>query len=156
MFLLGLATWIGTSIIVEAEIFRDVREACDRLHIRVNNWATYKLRYLLQCHMCTGIWVAAIVALFVPPIASSGIVGWALTALAIKGIAHSFLVLQKWGEAATENFKSQTEAEQSFLRTHTLPENKTELTEVPSGHSDQYSKSPLALRDCPNYIEENQ
>jgi uncharacterized membrane protein len=102
--LLGLAAWIATSTIVEAEIFRDVREACDRCHNRYNNWFTYKLRYLVHCHMCTGIWVSGIIALFAAPIVSGGIFGWALTALAIKGIAHVFLVVQKLAEAITDNY----------------------------------------------------
>jgi len=104
MLMLGLAVWIATCIIVDAEIFRDVREAVNRLYTAHPNWLTYKLRYLIQCHMCTGIWVAAIVAFFVPPVASSGIVGWGLTALAIKGIAHLFLVVHKLGEALTDNY----------------------------------------------------
>lgn len=100
--LLGLAVWIATSTIVEAEIFRDVREAITKLDIRYSNWLTHKLRYFIGCHMCTGIWVASIVAFFVAPVASSGIVGWGLTALAIKGIAHLFLVVQKLAEAKTD------------------------------------------------------
>jgi uncharacterized membrane protein len=102
IFLAGLAAWIATSTIVEAEVFRDVREACDKVHEKHNNWWSYKLRYLVHCHMCTGIWVSAVIALFVSPIVSIPVVGWGLTALAIKGIAHSFLVLQKLGEALTD------------------------------------------------------
>lgn len=102
MLLLGLAAWIGTSTIVEAEVFRDVREATDKLHDKYDNWLTYKVRYLVHCHMCTGIWVSAMIALFVAPVASSGIVGWGLTALAIKGIAHLALVVQKLAEARTD------------------------------------------------------
>lgn len=104
--LLGFAAWIATSVIVESEIFRDLREACDKCHSRWNNWFTYKLRYLIYCHMCTGIWVSAIIAIFVPPFISSGIVGWGLTALAIKGIAHLLLVIQKWAESKTDLNKS--------------------------------------------------
>lgn len=107
----GLAAWIGTSTIVEAEVFRDVREACDRCHNRYNNWWTYKLRYLVHCHMCTGIWVSAIIALFIPPLVSVPIIGWGITALAIKGIAHSFLVLQKLGESITGRNKEVAENE---------------------------------------------
>jgi hypothetical protein len=108
MILLGLAAWIATSTIVEAEIFRDVREAIEKLHNRYDNWFTYKLKYLIGCHMCTGIWVAAVIALFVAPIASSGIVGWGLTALAIKGIAHLFLVVHKLGDSITEYYKGRS------------------------------------------------
>lgn len=99
LILLGLAAWIATCTIVEAEVFRDVREAVDKLHERKNNWFTFKLRYLIHCHMCTGIWVSGIIALFVNPIVSGGFFGWALTALAIKGIAHLTLVVHKLGEA---------------------------------------------------------
>lgn len=149
MLLLGLATWMGTSVIVEAEIFRDVREACDRLHVRVNNWGTYKLRYLIQCHMCTGIWVAAIIAIFVPPIVSSGLIGWGVTALAIKGIAHAFLVLQKLGEALTDQAKSDAEWNVAASQP------KTELLVSATGYADQHNKTPLRLSDCPNYSEES-
>lgn len=107
----GLAAWIGTSTIVEAEVFRDVREACDRCHAKFNNWWTYKLRYLVHCHMCTGIWVSAIIALFIPPLIPIPIIGWGITALAIKGIAHSFLVLQKLGESITDRNKEVAENE---------------------------------------------
>lgn len=110
IFLAGLAAWIGTSTIVEAEIFRDVRESCDKVHNRFNNWWTYKLRYLIHCHMCTGIWVAALIALFIPPLVAVPVVGWGLTALAIKGVAHSFLVLQKLGEAITSHQNSQSDS----------------------------------------------
>jgi hypothetical protein len=102
MLLLGLAAWIATSTIVEAEVFRDVREAIFKLYDRRPNWWTYKLKYFVKCHMCTGIWVSAVIALFVAPVASSGIVGWGLTALAIKGIAHLALVVQKLAEARTD------------------------------------------------------
>ncbi len=124
--LLGLATWIGTSVIVEAEIFRDVRQAIDRLDVRYDNWLTYKLRYLIQCHLCTGIWVAAVISLFVAPIASSGVIGWGLTALAIKGIGHLFLVLHKLGDAYTNKLKADSEMLQHEIHDDevaTLPEN---------------------------------
>lgn len=115
VFLAGLAAWIGTSTIVEAEVFRDVREAIFRLYDKHPNWWTYKLKYLVQCHMCTGIWVSAIIALIIPPFVSGGILGWGLTALAVKGIGHSFLVLQKLGEAITDQHKAQ-----AALREHDL------------------------------------
>lgn len=102
IFLAGLAAWIATSTIVEAEVFRDVRDACDKLHDKHNNWWSYKLRYLVHCHMCTGIWVSAIIAFFLPPLVATPVIGWGLTALAVKGIGHSFLVLQKLGEAWTK------------------------------------------------------
>jgi hypothetical protein len=108
IFLAGLASWIATSTIVEAEVFRDVREACEKLHDKHTNWWTYKLQYFIRCHMCTGIWVSALIALFIPPFVSIPVIGWGLTALAIKGIGHSFLVLQKFFEAATDRKKAET------------------------------------------------
>jgi hypothetical protein len=99
---LGFVTWIATSTIVEAEVFRDAREGFDKLHNKHDNWWTYKLRYLVHCHMCTGIWVAAIISLFVSPIIGSGFIGWGLTALGIKGIGHLLLVVQKLAEAKTD------------------------------------------------------
>lgn len=104
--LAGFAVWLATLTLVEGEIFRDMREAVDRLHKRHNNWWTFKLRYLTQCQLCTGIWVAGIVALFINPVIGSGFFGWGLTALAIKGIGHLILVFQKWIEAVTDAAKS--------------------------------------------------
>lgn len=109
LFLAGLAAWIATAVINEAEIFRDVREGCDKLHEKYNNWWTYKLRYFIHCPMCTGIWVSAIIALFLTPIISTPIVGWGLTALAVKGIGHLFLIFQKAAEAYTDRKKAETE-----------------------------------------------
>jgi hypothetical protein len=120
---LSLATWMITSIVVEAEIFRDVREAFDKLYNRWPNWLTYKLKYLIGCHLCTGIWVAGIVALAIPPVVSSGFIGWALTALAIKGIAHVFLIAQKAVEAWTDYNRNET--------THLVD---MDLGDVASGH----------------------
>ncbi len=106
--LAGLAAWIATSTIVEAEVFRDVREACDKIHEKHDNWWTYKLRYFIRCHMCTGIWVSALIALFIPPVISIPVIGWGITALAIKGIGHSFLILQKLFEAITNRRNAET------------------------------------------------
>lgn len=127
MFLAGLAAWIGTSTIVEAEVFRDVREACDKVHKKHDNWWSYKLRYLVHCHMCTGIWVSAIIALFIPPIVSIPVIGWGLTALAIKGIGHSFLVLQKLAEAYTDRAKVNDEPKQSHIDTMRIAMQQEEM-----------------------------
>jgi len=117
IFFAGLAAWIATSTIVEAEVFRDVREACDKVHDKYNNWWSYKLRYLVHCHMCTGIWVSAVIALFISPIVSIPVIGWGLTALAVKGIGHSFLVLQKLFEAITSKQNAEAEYSQHDLET---------------------------------------
>jgi hypothetical protein len=119
MILFGLAAWIATSTIVEAEVFRDVREACDKVHERHSNWWTYKLRYLIHCHMCTGLWVSALIALFVPPVLPITFVGWGLTALSIKGIAHLFLIVQKLAESSTDKANSATALNKADLARET-------------------------------------
>jgi hypothetical protein len=100
--LLGLAAWMATTVLVEGEIFRDFRELFDKLDTKYDNWLTNKLRYLVGCHLCTGLWVGLVIAAFIPAVASSGVVGWVLTGLAIKGVAHLFLVIQKAAESWTD------------------------------------------------------
>lgn len=127
IFLAGLAAWIATAVITEAEIFRDVREACDKVHDKFNNWWTYKLRYLIHCPMCTGIWVSAIIAFFIPPFVASGFIGWGLTALAVKGIGHGVFVFQKLAESIIDRKKAQTEWSQFDLEDRKEWKAKTEL-----------------------------
>lgn len=126
LFLAGLAAWIATAVITEAEIFRDVRDGCDKLHKKYNNWWTYKLRYLIHCPMCTGIWVSAIIAFFLTPIVSTPFVGWGLTALAVKGIGHLFLIAQKLAEAFTNQAKSRAAAQEWDLEDRMEWKEKTE------------------------------
>lgn len=137
LIILGFAAWIATSTIVEAEVFRDVREAADKLHDKHNNWWTYKLRYLIHCHMCTGIWVSALIALFVSPVISTGFVGWGLTALAIKGIAHLLLVTQKLAESYTDKNKAIAETEEVLQTLNSVDEIRKYLARDDLRHNNQ-------------------
>ena len=157
LIFLGFATWIATSIIVEGEIFRDAREAFERLHDRYDNWLTYKLRYLIQCHLCTGIWVAGIVALFSPQILP-GFAGWVLTALTIKGIAHLILVVQKVLESRTS--LNQSKVVLTGIRAIVAEpapepgENRSEIDVEMFEPRTGYQSTPLKLSDCPGYNRE--
>lgn len=52
------------------------------------------LTLLVSCKMCAGTWIGLLVALFVAPIVSVPLVGWVLTGLTLKGIAHLILIGQ--------------------------------------------------------------
>lgn len=95
--LLGFANWIATTIIVESELTRPLREWVDQRtetawfeeHETAGVWA--KVRYLIGCHLCTGTWVALAEACFVTIGVSSGLAGIVLSALVFKGIGHTIL-----------------------------------------------------------------
>lgn len=89
---LGLACWVATLIVTDSELFRPVRGYARR-------WPM--VAYLLECPLCTGTWVALAMAAFVAPVVDYPVVGWALTGLTIKAIAHITLVLQRVGETLT-------------------------------------------------------
>jgi Protein of unknown function (DUF1360) len=51
-----------------------------------------EVRYFVHCHTCTGVWVGfALAACAVHPLILSGLVGFVLSALAIKAIGHVVL-----------------------------------------------------------------
>lgn len=84
---LSVVVWFATTIVVEAEITRPVREKAER-------WP--RLGYLLHCHMCCGTWVGFLVAAATPyrPIQCRLPLGaWLLAALLYKGVAHLLLAL---------------------------------------------------------------
>jgi hypothetical protein len=96
--LLGLANWIATTIIVESELFRPLRDRlaweADRAYRPFGSWrftVLSKLQYLVGCHLCTGTWVALIEACFVTLGLSSGLPGIVLSALVFKAIGHTAL-----------------------------------------------------------------
>ncbi len=150
--LLGFANHLATSIITESEITRESRAFLERLHQRAvarlhssahieawseedyraprwHAWAeliTRKLSYLHGCHLCAGTWVGLVMAAFVPPIVSSGLVGWALTGLAIKGVGHIVLVVHKYLEA------KQHEHEAFAKQPHPKPDRLDEDDDRPS------------------------
>jgi hypothetical protein len=123
ILLLGLANHLATMIVVESEVTRESRtwlarkafvastEAVPELgraNRRDRFWAKlwHKVDYLHSCHLCAGTWIGLAMAAFLPPVASSGVVGWLLTGLAIKGTGHMVLVLHKLGEARTRFYES--------------------------------------------------
>lgn len=87
---LGLVCWWATTIIVESEITRPLREWCER-HMHE------KVAYLAHCHMCCGTWVGlALAAVFGGPF--PGFAGWVANGLLYKAIGHLVLELrpQAW------------------------------------------------------------
>lgn len=106
----GLVNWLVTTIIVESELGRPLRDyissrrdggdggdgswvACD-LDRGVWRWADY----LVRCHLCVGTWVGLAEALYVGPVVRSGILGIMFTGLLIKAVGHLVLELrpQAW------------------------------------------------------------
>jgi Protein of unknown function (DUF1360) len=117
LLFLGLANWLATTVLVEAEVTRDYRDWINKKYEQANEfptsrsaWAWYKLKYLVGCHLCTGVWVGFAMALFIPPIVSVPFVGYVLTALTIKAIGHATLVFHKWGESVSSLHNATTEA----------------------------------------------
>lgn len=118
LIFLGIANWLATTILVEAEITRDYRDWIGKKYDYANEhprsrsaWGWYKLKYLVGCHLCTGIWVAIVMAAFVPSVIATPVVGFGLTALIIKGIGHMVLVLHKLGEATSNMANARAESD---------------------------------------------
>lgn len=116
---LGLINWIATTIIVESEIFRPMREAIQfrrvhkfdlplemtdgqRMVISQYERRTSKLwekaAYFVGCHMCTGTWVGLAEAVFIGSI-FSGFVGIVASGLLFKAIGHLTLELVALGRS---------------------------------------------------------
>jgi hypothetical protein len=110
----GLVTWLVTKIIVESEITRPLRRFVRR-HSSVGAFSHWmiltlveptakppkhrwhhvvfdKVDYLLTCHLCTGVWVGLLVALALPAVG----IGYVVTALAYKAVAHLLLGVEKY------------------------------------------------------------
>lgn len=103
---LGLVNWLVTTILVESEITRPVRDwvndryrkAGNRLVDRTaagtakrwHDWAEegwWKARYLVSCHLCSGTWVGLVMGAVVP-VFDIRYVGWVLSGLAYKAYGH--------------------------------------------------------------------
>lgn len=122
MVMLGVANWFATTLIVESELFRPVRDWVGNRYEDAAGTKTYgawgKLHYLVSCHMCAGTWVALAMALFTPAVVNVPVVGWVLTALVIKGIGHLVLLLNNKGNARIELDR----AEAAEAAMHMLPD----------------------------------
>lgn len=108
---LGLINWLITTIVVESELTRPLRDWVDRTPTRrVKRWVPQrttlraKAAYLIGCHLCTGTWIGLAQALTVPHLGpfGTGITGWVLAGLLYKAIGHATLVLHKAGEAIAQ------------------------------------------------------
>jgi hypothetical protein len=93
----GLVNWLATWIIVEAEVFREVREwfkaKCASLP---NKTLGKKLCYLVECQLCAGTWVGLGLSLFLggPMEVSIPMIGWMLNGLLYKAVGHLILEVQ--------------------------------------------------------------
>lgn len=83
--LLGAVVWFVTTVIVESELTRPIREA---IVARFPG----KVGYLVNCHMCAGTWVGLGVGFLHPLALGSGwVVACLLSGLAYKAVGHLIL-----------------------------------------------------------------
>lgn len=93
----GLVNWLTTTIIVESELFRPLRDFVCRQRItrsrgRLNDRGAWRwLDYLLRCHLCVGVWAALIEAAWLGSAVGRGFAGVVFTALLIKAVGHLVL-----------------------------------------------------------------
>jgi hypothetical protein len=97
--LLGLVNWIATTIVVESEFFRPLRDGIAQIGERRprHRAAWEKASYLVGCHLCTGTWIGLVQALvFGSPWA--GVPGLVAGGLVYKALGHLTLELrpQAW------------------------------------------------------------
>ena len=95
--LLGAAVWLVTLIIVESELFRPLRlwvrgRALRSLARRRRTGVVWdRLRYLVSCRLCTGVWVGQAVA----HADGHGV----LMGLVLSAVAHLLLVVEHYAES---------------------------------------------------------
>lgn len=106
----GLVNWLVTTIIVESELGRPLRDAVRdrREDADINSVFTIEantdrsvwrwLDYLLRCHLCVGVWVALAEVAWLGPLVGRGVAGFVFTALLVKAVGHLVLELrpQAW------------------------------------------------------------
>jgi amino acid permease len=113
----GLITWLLTKIVVESELVRPIREWADwrrrgaqRAYVDTfagltmtrytdtrKSAAWRHVCYLLNCHLCTGVWVGLGTALLIPGPFESAVsypVAVVLAGLTYKAIGHLVLVIE--------------------------------------------------------------
>lgn len=118
---LGAVNWVTTEIVVTSVIFKDVREAADKLGTRIKQKHPRigeKVCYFLKCALCVGVWIGFIeAAAFGGPLHPHGV--WAAWAafvangllykapghllLQLNGLFHNLVELLKWRADAAKN-----------------------------------------------------
>lgn len=114
----GLINWLATTIIVESEITRPLRDwltlrRMSRIELPPEHTDAYKtvvisyaqrispvyekVAYLFGCHLCSGTWVGLVEAIAFGPVISSGFVGIVATGLLFKAVGHLVLELVALG-----------------------------------------------------------
>lgn len=108
----GLVNWLATTIVVESELARPLRDlvvrrraAADRggAEIDADRGGWRWLDYLLRCHLCAGVWIGIAEALYLAPRLAPRLPGpawaaWPFAALLIKAVGHLILEVrpQAW------------------------------------------------------------
>lgn len=104
LLIAGLVNWLATTVIVEGKIFEPVR-------MLPFVQSREKLRYLVGCHLCAGVWVGIIEAVaFTALGAPQPYAGWWLllaNALAFKAVGHLILIVAKLGDATVNRIKGE-------------------------------------------------
>lgn len=110
----GLVNWLVTTIVVESELARPLRDCVadrrersrwveafgrrmrtpDAADRGVWRWADY----LLRCHLCVGVWVAFAEVAWLGPLVGHGVAGFIFSAMLVKAIGHLVLEVrpQAW------------------------------------------------------------
>lgn len=106
----GLVCWLVTTILVEGELLRPLREAAGGwvppyellgMADLPGFWRRPKIAYLIQCHLCTGTWVGLLLGLVVPGPLSLRL----LNGLLYKAVGHLVLVVVNLACAAERRLK---------------------------------------------------
>lgn len=106
----GLVNWLVTTIIVESELGRPLRDLISSRRERAaggdGSWleagldrgAWRWLDYLVRCHLCVGVWVALAEVFWLGPLVGRGVAGVVFSALLVKAVGHLVLELrpQAW------------------------------------------------------------
>lgn len=114
----GLINWLATTIVVESEITRPLRdwlafrrmstiplppEHTDAFKTVIVSYDQRlspfyeKVAYLFGCHLCSGTWIGLAEAVAFGPVIASGLVGIVATGLLFKAVGHLTLELVALG-----------------------------------------------------------